>query len=156
MTEPKQIGRYQIREELGRGGMAVVYLAHDPRFNRSVAVKVLPEQFTYEPMFRARFEREAQTIARLEHPAIVPVYDFGEAEGQPYLVMRQMLGGSLSGKLKNGPLSISQAAKILEQVASGLEHAHALGIIHRDIKPANILLINLIMPILPILALQKY
>ena len=82
----RTIGRYEIKSELGRGGMATVYLAHDPRFKRDVALKVLPREFLHDPTFRARFEREAQTIASLEHPAIVPVYDFGEQDGQLYLV----------------------------------------------------------------------
>ena len=88
----EQIGRYEIRREIGRGGMATVYLAYDPRFQRQVAIKVLPRQFTHDPRYLARFEQEAQLIAKLEHPAIVPVYDFGEHEDAPYLVMRYMLG----------------------------------------------------------------
>jgi serine/threonine-protein kinase len=86
-----QIGRYEIRRELGRGGMATVYLAFDPRFRRLVAIKVLPRQFTHDPKYLARFEQEAQMIATLEHPAIVPVYDFGEQDDAPYLVMRLCL-----------------------------------------------------------------
>ena len=80
--------------------MATVYQGHDPRFKRDVAVKVLPAQFNHDPTFRARFQREAETIAALEHPAIVPVYDFGEQDEQPYLVMRLMTGGSLGDKLR--------------------------------------------------------
>src|SRR5512136_2820306 len=97
---PQKIGRYEVKGELGRGGMASVYRAYDPRFKREVAIKVLPPEFLHDPQFRARFEREAQTIAALEHPAIVPVYDFGEEEGQLFLVMRYMPGGSLADKLK--------------------------------------------------------
>lgn len=138
MTEEK-IGRYQIKQELGRGGMATVYLAHDPRFKRDVAIKVLPRQFTHDPTFRARFEREAQTIAHLEHPAIVPVYDFGEEDGQPYLVMRYLTGGSLADRLKDGPLPLLQSADVLQRIASALDRAHKQGVIHRDLKPGNIL-----------------
>jgi len=87
---PSAFGRYQIIEEIGRGGMARVYRALDPRFERDVAVKVLPSEVMDESMFRARFEREAKVIAALEHPAIVAVYDFGDQDGQPYLVMRYM------------------------------------------------------------------
>ena len=134
-----KIGRYEIIAELGRGGMATVFHAYDPRFGRDVAIKVLPRAFLHDPQFRARFEREAKTVALLEHPAIVPVYDFGEEEGQPYIVMRLMAGGSLADKLENGPLSPTEASKILQRVAEGLDVAHAKGIIHRDIKPANIL-----------------
>ena len=136
---PEKIGRYEIKSELGRGGMATVYQAYDPRFEREVAVKVLPSEMLHDPQFRIRFEREAKTIAMLEHPAIVPVYDFGEEDGLPYFVMRYMTGGSLSERIKPGPLPVQQAAHILEHIAPGLDEAHAKGIIHRDLKPGNIL-----------------
>lgn len=97
---PQQIGRYIIQTELGRGGMATVYRAYDPRFKRDVAVKVLTPIFAHDPTFRNKFEKEAQTVAALEHPAIVPVYDFGEANGQLFLVMRLMTGGSLEDRLR--------------------------------------------------------
>jgi serine/threonine-protein kinase len=139
MTELKQIGRYEIIEELGRGGMATVYLAYDPRFERQVAIKVLPRQFTHDPTFRARFEREARTIAQLEHSTIVPVYDFGEENEQPYIVMRYMTGGTLAGKLREGPLTISEVVAIFKRIASALDEAHSSGIVHRDLKPANIM-----------------
>jgi serine/threonine-protein kinase len=139
MVKPRFIGRYEIERELGRGGMAVVYLARDPLMNRHVAVKVLPRQFTFDPGFLQRFHREAQVIATLEHPAIVPVYDFGEHDGQPYIVMRYMPGGSLADRLEKGPLAPAEAARILEHLAPALDEAHARGIIHRDLKPANIL-----------------
>jgi serine/threonine-protein kinase len=135
----ERIGRYEIKGEIGRGGMATVYLAHDPRFRRDVAVKVLPRQYTHDPLFRARFEREAQTIAALEHPAIVPVHDFGEDNGQPFLVMRYMPGGSLATKLTAGALPLQQTVSILERIGSALDRAHSKGIIHRDLKPGNIL-----------------
>ena len=95
-----QIGRYQIRNEIGRGGMAIVYRALDPRFEREVAIKLLPRQFSHDPDFLGRFQSEAKIIAALEHPAIVPVYDFGEQDGRPYLVMRFMSGGSLADLIK--------------------------------------------------------
>ena len=136
---PEKIGQYTIIRELGRGGMATVYLAMDPRFDREVAIKVLPREFLHDPQFRVRFEREARTIAALEHAAIVPVYDVGEDEGQPYYVMRYMTGGSLSDRLKKGPFSVEQAAKVMQRLASALDEAHAKGIVHRDLKPANIL-----------------
>ena len=137
---PEKIGRYQIIEELGRGGMATVYRGHDPRFKRDVAVKVLPPQFTHDPTFRARFNREAETIAALEHPAIVPVYDFGDHEGLPFLVMRLMTGGSLADKLEeNGAIPIPEAIPIINRIASALDRAHNMGVIHRDLKPDNIL-----------------
>ena len=101
MLTPNHIGRYIIRSEIGRGGMATVYHAYDPHFERDVAIKVLPRELMHDLTFRARFEREAKTVAALDHPAIVPVYDFGEEEGQPYLVMRYMAGGSLSEWIQN-------------------------------------------------------
>jgi serine/threonine protein kinase len=139
MAQSSFIGRYQIEQELGRGGMAVVFLARDPLMNRRVAVKVLPRQFTYDESFLQRFQREARVIATLEHPAIVPVYDFGEHDGQPYLVMRYMPGGSLSDRLEKGPLPLPEAAAILNHLAPALDEAHARGMVHRDLKPANVL-----------------
>jgi len=137
--EPRKFGRYEIKSELGRGGMATVYHAHDPRFRRDVALKVLPREFLHDTTFRARFEREAQTLASLEHSAIVPVYDFGEEDGQPFLVMRFLSDGNLIDRLNKGPLPLSQVVRIVSQVASGLDEAHGQGIIHRDLKPDNIL-----------------
>ena len=135
----ENIGRYEIISELGRGGMATVYQANDPRFERNVAIKVLPNAFLHDPQFRKRFEREAKMIAALEHSAIVPVYDFGEQDDQPYIVMRLMSGGSLADKLKDDKLSIEEAAQIVNRVASALSAAHQRGIVHRDLKPGNIL-----------------
>ncbi len=134
------IGRYQIKYELRRGGMATVYRAYDPRFGRDVAIKVLPPEFLHDPNFRARFEREAHIIAALEHPGIVPVYDFSEEAGQPYLVMRYMVGGSLADRIAQGSLGLPEVARILAAIAPALDMAHARGIIHRDLKPGNILL----------------
>lgn len=134
-----RIGRYTLIRELGRGGMATVYLANDPNFGRNVAIKVLPRQFLHDPQFRTRFAREAQTIASLEHPSIVPVYDFGEQEEQPYIVMRYMQGGDLTHKLKGGALSVVDVAIIVNRLASALDSAHERNIIHRDLKPGNIL-----------------
>jgi len=136
---PERIGRYKIKGELGRGGMATVFHGFDTRFKREVAIKVLPREFLHDPAFRARFEREAQTIASLEHPAIVPVYDFGEEDGQPYIVMRLMTGGTLTERLQHGPLALPEAARIINALAPALDEAHARGIIHRDLKPGNIL-----------------
>ena len=137
--EPTKFGRYEIKGEIGRGGMATVYHAYDPRFEREVALKVLPREMLHDLQFRTRFEREAKTIAMLEHPAIVPVYDFGEEDGQPYFVMRYMTGGSLSERMKKGPMSVQDAAHLMTHIASALDDAHAKGIIHRDLKPGNIL-----------------
>jgi len=136
---PEKIGRYIISVELGRGGMATVFRAKDPNFGRDVAVKILPRTFLHDPQFRVRFEREAKTIAALEHAAIVPVYDFGEDDGQPFIVMRLMSGGSLADKLEHGKLSLEESVRIINQLAPGLDAAHKSGIIHRDLKPGNIL-----------------
>lgn len=119
--------------------MAAVYRAFDPYFQRDVAIKVLPSQLSFDEKFRVRFKREAQTIATLEHPAIVPVYDFGEVDDQPYLVMRLMTGGTLTERLKAGPLPIDEVARLLERLAPALDYAHSNNVIHRDLKPANIL-----------------
>lgn len=138
--QPEKIGIYEVKSELGRGGMATVYLAYDPRFEREVAVKVLPRELLHaDPQFRLRFEREAKIIAQLEHSAIVPVYDVGESDGQPYFVMRYMNGGSLSERIKSGIMTVEEATRILSVIAPGLDEAHSKGIIHRDIKPSNIL-----------------
>jgi serine/threonine-protein kinase len=136
---PEQIGCYKIKAELGRGGMATVYQAYDSRFEREVAIKILSLEMVHDPQFRVRFEREAKTIAMLENPAIVPVYDFGEKDGQPYFVMRYMSGGSLSDRIKKGPIPILEVARIIGHIAPALDEAHAKGIIHRDLKPGNIL-----------------
>ena len=120
--------------------MATVYRAYDPRFEREVAVKVLPSELLHaDPQFRLRFEREAKIIAQLEHSAIVPVYDVGEADGQPYFVMRYMSGGSLSDRMKAGVMDVEEAIRVLGIIAPGLDEAHSKGIVHRDIKPSNIL-----------------
>lgn len=136
---PEKIGRYEIQSELGRGGMAVVYKANDPRFERMVAIKVLPREFMHDPQFIGRFNREAKTIAALDHPAIVPVFDYGEQDGQPFLVMRYMPGGSLADRLEKGPLPLEQATIIIQRLSSALNRAHSQGIVHRDLKPNNVL-----------------
>ncbi|MBV6450763.1 MAG: Serine/threonine-protein kinase PknD [Anaerolineales bacterium] len=139
---PEKIGIYEIKSELGRGGMATVYRGYDSRFEREVAVKILPPELLHaDPQFRARFQREAKIIAQLEHPSIVPVYDVGETEDTklPYFVMKYMNGGSLSERIKKGIMSVAEAARILEQIAPGLDEAHSRGFIHRDLKPSNIL-----------------
>jgi len=139
MTTPSKFGRYEIKSELGRGGMATVYRAYDPSFDREVAIKVLPREMLHDPQFRSRFERELKIVAGLEHPAIVPVYDVGNEDGQPYFVMRYMNGGSLSGQIERGPFSLQDAARIISRVAEGLAYAHRKKIVHRDLKPDNIL-----------------
>jgi serine/threonine protein kinase len=139
MAIPEKIGRYVIKSELGRGGMATVYRAFDPSFDREVAIKVLPREMLHDPQFRSRFEREIKLVAALEHPSIVPVYDVGEENEQPYFVMRYMPGGSLSNLIEQGKFSIQDTARIVEKIAQGLAYAHRKGVIHRDLKPDNIL-----------------
>jgi len=139
---PEKIGRYEIKGELGRGGMATVYRGYDPSFEREVAIKVLPREFLHDPQFHDRFKREIKTIAALEHPAIVPVYDVGDEDGVPYFVMRYMPGGSLSQWIEKGKFSLEDAARIIERVSSALAYAHKHGVVHRDLKPDNILFDN--------------
>ncbi len=135
----QQFGRYRIDRELGRGGMGTVFLAYDPNFDRQVAIKLLPAGFLQDASFRVRFDREAKMIARLEHPAIVPVYDYGEDQGCPYLVMRYMGGGTLKERLAHGALPAGEINAILQRICSALDKAHARGVVHRDLKPGNIL-----------------
>ncbi len=133
------IGRYEVVQQLGQGGMATVYLARDPSIKRQVAIKVLPRQFTHDPQFRTRFQREAEVIAALEHASIVPVYDFGEQDDQPFIVMRYMSGGTLADRISKGALSITEIASLFQRIGPAMDYAHSKGVIHRDIKPGNIL-----------------
>lgn len=135
----ERIGRYKIINKLGSGGMAAVYLANDPFIRRDVAIKVMSAHLMDDPTFFDRFQNEAETIANLEHPAIVPIYDFGHHGEKSYIVMRLMSGGDLEDRLKEGAMKLQEIAPTIERVASALDEAHQKGIIHRDIKPANIL-----------------
>ncbi len=140
MTETRYLGKYEILEELGRGGFGMVYKARDAVLDRVVAVKVLHPNPVNDLSFVSRFRNEARLAAQLDHPNIVPVYDFGESEGLYYIVMAYMPGGSLKELLqKEGALPEEKALAILNQVADGLSYAHRKGIIHRDLKPGNIL-----------------
>lgn len=135
----ENIGPYEIKERLGQGGMAVVYLAFDPNLDREVAVKVLSDELSDDPEFQENFVKEAKTIANLEHAAIVPVYDFSKANEPLYLVMRHMKGGSLRERLKKGHMPLDQINSVLKQLASALDYVHQKRVLHRDIKPGNIL-----------------
>lgn len=134
------IGRYQVEKELGRGGMGIVYKAYDPEIKRYVAVKVLPREFTAIPKFRERFQQEAEFVARLHHESIVSIYDFGNHEGQPFIVMRYLPGGTLAHRLESGTrLTLRMMAPIIDQIATALGVAHQQNIVHQDVKPANII-----------------
>src|SRR6266702_3580234 len=140
----QSLGTCTIRRLIGQGGMGAVYLAQQTRPRREVAVKVLLPRYLEEPSshrnFLARFRREADAIAALDHVHIIPIYEYGEQEQEAYLVMPYITGGSLYQVLEEGgPLPPSRALPILEQAAAALDYAHAKGIIHRDLKPANIL-----------------
>jgi tRNA A-37 threonylcarbamoyl transferase component Bud32 len=130
----------EILEYLGRGGMGIVYKARQPRLNRLVALKILARDKEHDALFAERFAREAQALARLNHPNIVTVHDFGEAGGHCYLVMEFVDGVSLRGLLQTGRMKPEQALTIVPRVCEALQYAHEQGIVHRDIKPENILL----------------
>ena len=134
-----KFSRYELREELGRGGMATVYRAYDPLFEREVALKILKQELLENVHLRERFERETKIIAKLEHAAIVPVYDVGNDNNQLFFVMRYMAGGSLVERIQNRSLSLNEIAHIIQRVAAALDYAHNKGVIHRDLKPGNIL-----------------
>ena len=134
------VGSYTIEEKLGQGGMATVYKAYHPRLDRHVAIKVLHPAFKEDQSFLKRFTREARVVAKLEHPDIVPVYDFAEHDGYPYLVMRYIDGDTLKDTLAKGVLSRKEIVRIAQSIADGLDYAHRQGVLHRDIKPSNILL----------------
>ncbi|NDJ54594.1 MAG: serine/threonine protein kinase [Chloroflexi bacterium] len=133
------IDRYEISEELARGGMAQVFKAHDPRFERDVAIKLLPAELSHDETLRERFEREARALAAIGHSAIVPVHDFGTHEGRPFLVMAYMPGGSLADRIVEGGLDDEAIVRIAERIAGALDALHDKGLIHRDVKPSNIL-----------------
>ncbi|MCC7010206.1 MAG: serine/threonine protein kinase [Acidobacteria bacterium] len=138
-STPSKIGRYEILELVGRGGMGVLYRAHDPMLERDVALKMMLVDFTNDPAARGRFEREAKAVARLQHRNVVTIHELGDAEGAPYIVMEFLSGKDLDALLRSDqPLSLAQKLDIAAQVCDGLAYAHEQGIVHRDIKPGNI------------------
>ena len=146
MGTPKTIGRYEIVDELGQGAMGSVFRAHDPSMDRMVALKTILMGAllgSHGDEFRQRFYREARAAGALAHPGIVPVFDVGEHEGQPYLVMEYVNGRTLADAMKKGErVSMDRVCEIGQQLAEALGHAHRKGVVHRDIKPANILMTN--------------
>jgi len=136
----ENIGPYRIIEQLGQGGMATVYKAYHAALDRYVALKVLHPAFHEDQTFTARFQREARVVAKLEHPNIVPVYDYSEHEMRPYLVMKYIEGDTLKARLNKGPLSSEEIEQVVNSVGSALSYAHKQGILHRDIKPSNVLI----------------
>lgn len=132
-------GRYEIVEELGRGGMGIVYKAVDNKLKRSVALKFLPVEWTHDPQAEERFHREAQAAAALDHPNICTVFEIDEAEGRKFISMAYIEGESLRDRIRRGPLSIDEALGLGLQIAEGLKEAHRKGIVHRDIKSSNIM-----------------
>ena len=139
-TAPEELGPFQVRSLLGRGGMGVVYRAEDRKLHREVALKVLRADLETDPERRRRFEREARAAAAVSHPNIATVYEVGESQGRIFIAMELVGGPSLRSVLANGALPLPEALRIARQIASGLAKAHAKGIVHRDLKPDNVML----------------
>jgi serine/threonine-protein kinase len=134
-----RLGKYEIQAEIGKGGMGVVYLGHDPLLDRKVAIKVLAPHLVWEEDFVERFLREARTAAKIKHPNIVTIYDVGQEGEWFYFVMEYLDGQTLTEVIRQrGPLSTEEVLSILQPLADALDQAHERGLVHRDIKPANI------------------
>ncbi|MDH4273553.1 MAG: protein kinase [Gammaproteobacteria bacterium] len=138
----RHIGRYEIGEILGKGAMAIVYAAHDPKIDRTIAIKVLKPERCVDEEYRTRFVREARAAGVLSHPNIVTIYDVGEVEDVPYMAMELLAGEPLDEVMKGTKFSLSQVLKITIQVVEALNYAHSKGIVHRDVKPSNIICVN--------------
>src|SRR5262245_37805326 len=135
-----RLGPYEIAAPTGAGGMGEVYKAKDIRLDRTVAVKVLPSHVSSDPVLRERFEREARTIAALNHPHICTLHDVGRNDGTDFLVLEYLEGPTLADRLTKGALPIDQALQLAIQIADALDKAHRAGIVHRDLKPGNVML----------------
>jgi len=136
----KKLGPYTITEEIGAGGMATVYRAYQSSMDRHVAVKVIRTSILQDPTVKDRFRREARLIARLEHPHLLPVYDFDGDHEPPYIVMRYLEGGTLKQVLCQGELPFEELLYMLNQVGAALDYAHRQGVVHRDLKPSNVMI----------------
>jgi serine/threonine protein kinase len=139
-AEGEMVGPYRVVGQLGQGGMATVFKAYHAALDRYVAIKVLHPAFLEDSSFQARFQREARLVARLEHPNIVPIYDYAEHEGRPYLVMKFIEGRTLKAALAAGPIGRDEVLRVVKAVGAALSYAHGQGILHRDVKPSNVLL----------------
>ena len=146
MAAPQKIGKYDIQDVLGKGGMGSVYRGFDPAISRAVAIKAISKGMVGEEDLKhimQRFRHEAQAVGRLVHPRIVQIYDFGEDENVAYIVMELVNGKTLAQHLQQELVyEMREVAEIIHQLLDGLAHAHAAGVIHRDVKPSNILINN--------------
>ena len=140
LTAGRRLGPYEVLGALGAGGMGEVYRARDTRLGRDVALKVLPADVAGDPDRRRRFEREARAVAALNHPAVLALYDVGEADGVVFMITELLEGETLRARLGRGPVSFERVAEWGASVADGLAAAHAAGIVHRDLKPENLFL----------------
>jgi eukaryotic-like serine/threonine-protein kinase len=140
LSSGSKLGPYEIVSSLGAGGMGEVYRAKDTRLGRDVAIKILPQDLSADPVRKQRFKREAKTISGLNHRNICVLYDVGSQAGVDYLVMECMEGESLGKRLERGPLPLEQALKYGAQIAEALNSAHRAGIVHRDLKPGNVMM----------------
>jgi len=156
MHAPTIIGNYRIVEEIARGGMGVVYLAQHLQISRQVAIKTVLIETNGDTETIERFSREAEAVARLNHPGIVTIYEVGQHEGLPYIAMQYVDRGCLSNRMQEGPLSCNDALDIALRVSEAMSHAHENGIIHRDLKPANILLDSNRLPVVTDFGIAKY
>jgi serine/threonine-protein kinase len=142
----RKLGPYELIRLLGRGGMGEVFLARDPRLDRQVALKVLPQEMAESPRRRERFLQEARAAAALKHPNITTIHDIGEAESEAYITFEYVEGQTLESLLAQGPLSSERILDLALAMAEALDYAHSKGIVHRDLKPSNVMVSDLGIP----------